>query len=279
MTSMKRLLASVAVAAALVAPAQAQDATTVLATVNGVDITLGHVVALVENLPDQYQSLPDEILLQGAVDQLINQEALAGSVRGNLSRSLRLTLELQEKALIAQSLIQDATQADISEDDLRALYDAEFAAVVPAPEFNASHILVDSEETAASLVTQIEGGADFAELAKTHSTGPSGPRGGELGWFGLGQMVPEFEQAVLDLEVGAVSAPVQTQFGWHVVTLNERREQSAPAFEDVRAQLEERLREQRGQEKADTVVAAADVVRAEIELDPALIRNGDLIAD
>jgi len=279
MTSMKRLLASVAVAAALVAPAQAQDATTVLATVNGVDITLGHVVALVENLPDQYQSLPDEILLQGAVDQLINQEALAGSVRGNLSRSLRLTLELQEKALIAQSLIQDATQADISEDDLRALYDAEFAAVVPAPEFNASHILVDSEETAASLVTQIEGGADFAELAKTHSTGPSGPRGGELGWFGLGQMVPEFEQAVLDLEVGAVSAPVQTQFGWHVVTLNERREQSAPAFEDVRAQLEEQLRQQRGQEKADTVVAAADVVRAEIELDPALIRNGDLIAD
>ena len=279
MTSMKRLLASVAVAAALVTPAQAQDATTVLATVNGVDITLGHVVALVENLPDQYQSLPDEILLQGAVDQLINQEALAGSVRGNLSRSLRLTLELQEKALIAQSLIQDATQADISEDDLRALYDAEFAAVVPAPEFNASHILVDSEETAASLVTQIEGGADFAELAKTHSTGPSGPRGGELGWFGLGQMVPEFEQAVLDLEVGAVSAPVQTQFGWHVVTLNERREQSAPAFEDVRAQLEEQLRQQRGQEKADTVVAAADVVRAEIELDPALIRNGDLIAD
>ena len=279
MTSMKRLLASVAIAAALVAPAQAQDANTVLATVNGADITLGHVVALVENLPDQYQSLPDDVLYQGALDQLINQEALASSVRGNLSRALRLTLELQEKALIAQSLIADATQAEVSEDDLRALYDAEFASSVPAPEFNASHILVDSEETAASLITQIEGGADFAELAKTHSTGPSGPRGGELGWFGLGQMVPEFEQAVLGLEVGAVSAPVQTQFGWHVVTLNERREQSAPAFEDVRANLEGQLREQRGQDKAQSVVEAADVVRAEVDIDPALIRNGDLIAD
>jgi len=279
MTSMKRFLASVAIAAAFVAPAQAQDANTVLATVNGVDITLGHVVALVENLPDQYQSLPDDVLFQGAMDQLINQEALAGSARENVSRALRLTLELQEKALIAQSVIADASQAEVTEDDLRALYDVEFAATVPAPEFNASHILVDSEETAASLVTQIEDGADFAELAKTHSTGPSGPRGGALGWFGLGQMVPEFEQAVLGLEVGAVSAPVQTQFGWHVVTLNERREQSAPAFEDVRAELEGQLREQRGQEKAASVVAAADVVRAEIELDPALIRNSDLIAD
>ena len=279
MTSMKRFLASVAIAAAFVAPAQAQDANTVLATVNGVDITLGHVVALVENLPDQYQSLPDDVLFQGAMDQLINQEALAGSARENVSRALRLTLELQEKALIAQSVIADASQAEVTEDDLRALYDVEFAATVPAPEFNASHILVDSEETAASLVTQIEDGADFAELANTHSTCPSGPRGGALGWFGLGQMVPEFEQAVLGLEVGAVSSPVQTQFGWHVVTLNERREQSAPAFEDVRAELEGQLREQRGQEKAASVVAAADVVRAEIELDPALIRNSDLIAD
>ena len=213
------------------------------------------------------------------MDQLINQEELAGSARENVSRALRLTLELQEKALIAQSVIADASQAEVTEDDLRALYDVEFAATVPAPEFNASHILVDSEETAASLVTQIEDGADFAELSKTHSTCPSGPRGGALGWFGLGQMVPEFEQAVLGLEVGAVYAPVQTQFGWHVVTLNERREQSAPAFEYVRAELEGQLREQRGQEKAASVVAAADVVRAEIELDQALIRNSDLIAD
>jgi len=76
-------------------------------------------------------------------------------------------------------------------------------------------------------------GADFATLAKERSTGPSGPRGGELGWFGTGQMVPEFEQAVIGLEDGAVSEPVQTQFGWHVVKRNDSRNKSAPSLDEV----------------------------------------------
>ncbi|MEO1797818.1 MAG: peptidylprolyl isomerase, partial [Pseudomonadota bacterium] len=123
-----------------------------------------------------------------------------------------------------------------------------------------------------SLITQLEEGADFAELAMEFSTGPSGPRGGELGWFGPGMMVAPFEEAVVALEPGGVSAPVQTQFGWHVITLNDLRVSPPPALSDVRADIVGQLQSERLEARMQEFMTSADITRVD-GIDPAALNS------
>jgi len=270
---MKRLLVSAAISLSLAAPVAAQDASTVLATVNGTDITLGHLIAMRAMLPAQYQELPDEVLYNGMLDQLIQQEVVADSLRGSEDARTKLTMENEDRAFLASVAIDAIAFDTIADADVQALYDANFADAGGDLEWNASHILVATEEEAQSLIDQLNDGADFVALAQEFSTGPSGPNGGALGWFGTGMMVPEFEAAVAGLEAGEISAPVQTQFGWHVVKLNESRISAPPALEDVRADLEEELRRQRVDAYLAELTEAAEITRPEVEIDMSLIRN------
>lgn len=274
---MKRLLVSAAISLSLAAPVAAQDASTVLATVNGTDITLGHLIAMRAMLPAQYQELPDEVLYNGMLDQLIQQEVVADSLRGSEDARTKLTMENEDRAFLASVAIDAIAFDTIADADVQALYDANFADAGGDLEWNASHILVATEEEAQSLIDQLNDGADFVALAQEFSTGPSGPNGGALGWFGTGMMVPEFETAVAGLEAGEISAPVQTQFGWHVVKLNESRISAPPAPEDVRADLEEELRRQRVDAYLAELTEAAEITRPEVEIDMSLIRNIDLL--
>jgi len=146
-------------------------------------------------------------------------------------------------------------------------------------EDNGSHIRVEQEETAHEIITMLEDGADVATLAQEKSTGPSGPRGGELGWFGKGQMVPEFEQAVIGLENGAISAPIQTQFGWHVVKRNDSRNKAAPTLDEVRAEIINTLKSEAVEAAVESVTAAAEITRVEVEIDPAMIRKVELLSE
>ncbi|WP_424972602.1 peptidylprolyl isomerase [Dinoroseobacter sp. S76] len=257
--------------------AQAQDASTVLATVGGEEITLGHVIAVADSLPAQFQQLPDDQLYSGLLEQLVRQAAIAQSLGDSVPKSLQLSVESQRWALLANSVIEGAIDAAVTEEALQAAYNERFASVEPEKEYNASHILVATEEEALELIAELESGADFAELAQARSTGPSGPNGGSLGWFGKGMMVPPFEAAVLALEPESISPPVQTQFGWHVVRLNEVRDAGAPSLEEVRENLESELSEAAAQEVVDSLVAAADITRSEVEIDPALIRDTSLL--
>jgi peptidyl-prolyl cis-trans isomerase C len=270
-------LSTIGLCMALAAPVSAQEADTVLATVDGVEITLGHLIVATENLPEQYQALPDEVLFSGILDQLIQQQALSKSLGDDLSSRTVLGLENERRSFRANVVLQGAAEAAVTEDALQALYAESIGDVPQEQEYNASHILVETEEEAQALITQLEGGADFATLAKEFSTGPSGPNGGELGWFGAGRMVPEFEAAVMMLDVGAVSAPVQTQFGWHVVKLNESRALEAPGFDEIREQLAEQLRDAALGEALTSLTESAEVVRSEAEIDVSLIRNGALL--
>lgn len=128
------------------------------------------------------------------------------------------------------------------------------------------------------MKSELDAGADFATLAKEKSTGPSGPNGGDLGWFTTGRMVPEFEQAVLQLNSGEVSGPVQTQFGWHVILLHERRKTEAPEFEEVRAQLADELRQKAVEDRVNELTAASAIERPEIEdLDHAILKDLSLV--
>ena len=274
---MKRLLVSTAISLSLAAPVAAQDARTVLATVNGTDITLGHLIAMRAMLPAQYQELPDEVLYNGMLDQLIQQEVVADSLRGSEDARTKLTMENEDRAFLASVAIDAIAFDTIADADVQALYDANFADAGGDLEWNASHILVATEEEAQNLIDQLNDGADFVALAQEFSTGPSGPNGGALGWFGTGMMVPEFETAVAGLEAGEISAPVQTQFGWHVVKLNESRISAPPALEDVRADLEEELRRQRVDAYLAELTEAAEIARPEVEIDMSLIRNIDLL--
>lgn len=282
---MKKLLASVSLVAALAAPSFGPaladghaSADTVLATVNGQDITVGHLIAMRQMLPAEYQQLPDEVLFDGMLEQLVQQQVLADAASEDVTRSMELGLENERRAFLAAMYMDDVAMADLGDDELQAAYDAQYGEVEPTVEFNAAHILLETEENAQAMITALEAGDDFAELAAEHSIGPSGPNGGALGWFTAGMMVPEFEAAVFELEAGEVSSPVQTQFGWHIVLLNETREQAAPTLDDVRAELEETVRRGRVDARLEELTAGAEVAYSEVEIDPAMIRNTDLIA-
>ena len=276
------LVAAAILATQMASPLAAQDSTdlsadTVVATVNGQDITLGHMIAARATLPEQFDQAAPQDLYNGILQQLIQQTALAQRV-DNLPPLVALTLENEERSLKAGEAVEAAMLTAITDEDIQAAYDAQFADAEPQEEYNASHILVETEEDAVAVKEEIEGGAEFAAVAREKSTGPSGPNGGELGWFGPGMMVPSFEAAVIALEVGEVSAPVQTQFGWHVITLNDARKQSVPTLDDVREELMATLRN----EAARTIITSApdgqDVVLSELEgIDPSILTQRELL--
>jgi peptidyl-prolyl cis-trans isomerase C len=237
----KRLtfLSAAAFSLTLMQPVAAQDVPnvdTVVANVDGVEITLGHMLQTRQTLPAQYQQLPPETLFNGILDQLIQQTALSNAA-GEAPKSVQISIENYRRAQLANVALEAVLAAAITEDVIKDAYEAQYANQEPTKEYNAAHILVETQEEALQLTEKARGGADFAELAKEHSTGPSGPNGGALGWFGAGMMVPAFEQATTELEVGGISEPVQTQFGWHVIKLNETRDMPVPALEEVRGAI------------------------------------------
>ncbi len=275
-------LPSLALTAVMALPLAAEtkpDAGTVLATVNGDEITLGHVVATVAALPQQYQQIEDDVLYDFVLEQLIQQQLL-GQQQEELTQQNALTLDNETRSLLAVQTVNALTNDVVTDEAVQAAYDAQFAEFEGEDEFDASHILVESEDEAKALKAQLDDGADFAEMAREHSTGPSGPNGGALGWFGKGQMVPEFENAVLGLEKGQISEPVQTQFGWHLVILNDKRKSEAPALEAVRDELAQTIQQEAIQARIDELTQQAQIERAALEgAGPEVIRQLDLIQE
>lgn len=266
---------------ALPVPVTAQDTPdpdTVMATVNGTDITLGHMIALRASLPTQYAQLPAELLFDGILDQLIQQTLLMQDHNGDLSRRNALLLENERRGIIAGEVIDEVMNADLSDAAIQAVYDKDYAGAEAETEYQAAHILVETENDAKTIVQELADGADFGELAAEKSTGPSGPNGGDLGWFGAGVMVEPFFQAVAALEPGQVSDPVETQFGWHVIKLNETRIKNAPKLEDVRADIEEQLRQAAFDAHLDKLTEGAKINRTEtVDIDPETVNNLDLL--
>ncbi len=275
-----KLLGAISALAFAASPSLAQEAPTadtVVATVNGTGITLGHMAVVRAQLPENYQDVPDETLFDGILEQIVGQQALAQEISGGTPKDIQLGLENLERAELAGLALNTFLEEAVTENDIQAAYNTQFKDWQPATEYNASHILVATEEDANAIKTQLDDGSDFAEIAKEKSTGPSGPSGGNLGWFGEGTMVPEFETAVLALAVGEVSDPVQTQFGWHVIKMNEMRKTEQPGLDVVRQQLVEQLRQQKASEFIETVTDKAEVILpAEGEFDPAILKELDL---
>jgi peptidyl-prolyl cis-trans isomerase C len=257
----------------------AQDVTaaTVVAKVGETEITMGEVIIARAALPQQYAQFPNEVLFEGLVDQLIQQQLLADEL-GETPDRIKYTLANELRALRAADVVTQIAETAISEDDIQAAYDARFADAEELQEFRASHLLVETQEEAAAAKARIDEGQAFADVARDVSTGPTGPNGGDLGWFGAGAMVPEFESEITALDIGGVSEPFETQFGWHVATLVETRVQPRPTLEELRRELTGELQEMAITDRLEELAAAQTIVEPEEgQFDPDLIDNVALL--
>lgn len=271
------IMASLVLALAGPVRAEGETAETVVATVNGTAITLGHMIALRESLPEQYQTLPDDVLFKGILDQLVQQETLKQATT-DLSTRDTATLENEQRGYVSGVAIQRIVEVAVTEEALQAAYDARFKDAAPQTEYNAAHILVDTIEEATALKAELAAGADFAALAKEHSTDTgSGAAGGDLGWFGLGAMVKPFEDAVIAAKPGEVTEPVLSDFGYHLILVKETRVAEQPTLDMLRDELAAEIENAAIAAKIDELTKSATITREGEGLDPALLKNSTLI--
>ncbi|MGR9045901.1 MAG: peptidylprolyl isomerase [Gammaproteobacteria bacterium] len=232
-----------------------------IAVVNGHYISKATLQTLENEIAERShgQSFPKEKL----IEELIRRELL---VQDALHKQLDKSPEMQERfeqakrSLLSQAALQDFLKSNpVTDEELKAEYEKNVGGE-NSLEFKARHILVKTEDEAKKLIEELNKGANFEELAKTHSTGPSGPQGGDLGWFIASQMVTPFSEAVIALENGKYTAdPVETQFGWHVILREDSRPQTVPPLAAVKEQLLPFLQRQKVQDMLEKLRSQAKI--------------------
>lgn len=278
-------LALVALLAAGMLPgtaATAEEAGRVLARVGEVEITLGHAIAMRQQLPAQFASVPNDTLFPAIVEQLIDQELLRQFGAPALPLVARLQLDNDMRGFIANATLVAAAEAAVTDDTIAMAYDAfitEFAQGEPVTEYNAAHILVQSEEDIRAIAATLAEGGDFAELAREFSRDGSAAQGGDLGWFGQGVMIPPFEAAVMALSPGEVSEPVQTQFGWHLVRLIDTRIAAAPELAEIRDDLVQQIQREAARALIDRLRGESTLEALAEGVDPAVLDQTELLDD
>jgi len=269
------LFASLSGPAIALAEEQAEDP--VVARVNGTEIRQSAILEMAGRLPAQYQAnlqavLP--LLVERAVDfQLLSDagrgEGLAGDdeVKNRLARA--------ESNIIRDVYLERQIDERLTDERVVARYEKMIEESPPAQEIRARHILLENEEDARAVIAQLDEGADFAELAKEKSTGPSGEQGGDLGYFQAEQMVPEFSEAAFALEPGSYSAePVQTQFGFHVIKVEDSRIPDPPPFEELEPEIRRSLTAEVVDEVVSNLREGADIEIVKAEKDEAMEEGG-----
>ena len=216
-----------------------------VAKLNGEDIYLDEVLRLVEKLPDEIRQQPLETYFDRLVDDIVDSRlaATAGNEAG-LTNDERVIeqMSIAAQRVLAEAWINSELRKSITDEAVQQAYDIFVADEQSRHEVRARHILVKEKTEAEAVISELQGGADFAELAKKRSTGPSGPNGGDLGYFPRGAMVPAFENAAFALAAGSFTqTPVQTQFGWHIILVEEKRIAEAPTIEELAPQLRQNL--------------------------------------
>jgi peptidyl-prolyl cis-trans isomerase C len=270
------LAAAIAASPALIAGAQAQSAAgapaaaqpaptsdTVLATVDGKPIRMSDVQAAGADLPANLQQLPPDQLFPLLVNQLIDRQALlVAATDEHLSRDAKIRAAMEDAAneKLENAYVQEKVGPAVTDAAVQAAFKKQYAGKPGPAQVDARHILVKTQAQAQAIIDQLNKGADFATLATKDSIDPGAKNGGELGWFSEDEMVPAFAQAAFALTPGQYTkTPVQTQFGWHVILCEGKRQAPAPSFDSVKDQLRQQL--------ADTAIKAtlADV-RAKVKI-------------
>ena len=249
MKSLPTFVATALLSASIALPVQvlAQDRIAV-ATLDGNSIWLDEIMAVAETLPPEYQQQGIAGIYDQLVDEVANSRLAAVAARSSgLDKEADVASAMKTAAdrVLAEAYITREVSKEITEESIQAAYDTFVADTGSRETVTASHILVETEDEARAIIAQLNHGADFAELAREKSTGPSGPNGGSLGTFGRGQMVPGFETAAFGMSAGSFSAdPVQTQFGWHVIQVSDKGIEEAPSLDQMRDQIAANLSRQ-----------------------------------
>jgi peptidyl-prolyl cis-trans isomerase C len=261
-----RALGALTLAALLCAPAgaRAEDSNPVVARANGVEIHVNDLAFAEEEIgsnmpamsPDQKRDylityLADVIVLA----QAAQQQKLAD--RDDVKRRL----DFDHNRVLMEALLQDTGKAAVSDEAMHKVYDEAVKQAAPEQEVHARHILVATEAEAKEIIAELKKGADFATLAKQKSKDPGAAEGGDLGFFTKDQMVPEFSEVAFKLDKGQISDPVHTQFGWHVILVEDKRTKPTPTFEEVKPQLANYVAHRAQAELVDKLRAAANIER------------------
>jgi len=257
-------LAAIALPAAAQLKPLAPAGDPVVAKVNGQEIKRSDVSVAIQNLPTQYQSMPFEALFQPVLNRLIEGHLLAGAAekaKVGDEPDVKRRVAFARDRILQDVYLNREVEKGLTDAKLRAFYDKQVKEQPPAEEVRARHILVKTEDEAKAALAEITKGADFAEVAKKRSTDGSAAQGGDLGYFTADQMVPEFSKAAFELKKGEVSkAPVKSQFGFHLIKVEDKRTQKMPTFEESKDELRSAL----AQEVAQGVV---DVLRKDAKIE------------
>jgi peptidyl-prolyl cis-trans isomerase C len=240
---------------------QAQGAGKEIAAVNGEAISEAALKAFIAQKQQAQSKTPTDP--DSALQELINLELLKQQAeKDGLDKRPEFinNAKLQRARLLVNLYLKDYIQSlNFTDEQLKQEYQTQIAGL-PNQEYKARHILSKTEDEAKAIIKELDNGADFAKLAKEKSTGPSGPQGGDLGWFRPGSMVPPFSQAVQSMQKGQHSkTPVKTKFGWHVILLEDTRELSPPPFEEVKDKIKAILVNKALQDRISELRAKADI--------------------
>ena len=246
-----------------------EDAPLTIATINGEPATINLLARIASELPDELRGQPLETYYDRIIDDIIDTRLTAEAARSSGIADNPVLVELADRArdrVLGEAWINEEIRERVTDEVVETRYRELAANAEGQTEIHARHILLATSEEAEAVIARLEGGENFAELARELSTGPSGPNGGDLGYFGSGDMVPPFEEAAFALETGSHTAtPVETQFGWHVIKVEDRRETQIPSLEEVRGQLVQSLYVEEAAKVLEELRAEADITRLSLE--------------
>lgn len=273
----RTISAAALIAATITGPAIAQDADTVVATVDGTKITLGQMAAMKLGLPPDMANMPPAEIWDVLLNEIIRQTALANMGEKDQTPLDRAFLANQRRDYLVRAVIQRLAEFNPTDAEIQTAYEAAFPTGEPVTEYKADHILLQTKEAAQAVIEELNNGGDFTKLAEERSGDQgSAQNGGDLGWFTQDQMVKEFGDAIAGMKKGEISSsPVQTQFGWHVIKLDDTRTQTPPALDDVRDTLIQEIRREKVASEIDRISDEADVERVG-DIDPEIL-NKDIL--
>ena len=223
---------------------EALSADTPFIEVNGKIIKFGSAIIAFSKLQQRNVNFDESTIFSQIVQQLVNEELLSQKIDKENKLTL-LALEHEKRSAKAAQMVSKILKNFPNDELVNSAYKNLIDELKGSLEYNASHILVKDEDQAKTIRKDIDNGKNFEALAKEHSIGPTGKNGGNLNWFDLASMVPEFSTALIVLSEGDVSQPVQTKYGWHLIKLNETREKKIPEFKKIEAQLRQNLRQKK----------------------------------
>ncbi len=239
-----RALGALALAALLTVPIgalYAQDSDPVVARANGVDIHESELAFAEEEIGGNMPTMPAQqkrdYLITYLADVVVLSQA-ADKQKLSERADIKRRLTFDHNRLLMEALLQDTGRAALSDAALHKVYDEAIKQMPNEEEVRARHILVPTEDEAKAILAELKKGADFATLAKQKSKDPGAAEGGDLGYFTKDQMVPAFAEVAFKLDKGQISDPVKTQFGWHIIKVEDKRVKPTPTFDQVKGQLE-----------------------------------------